>query len=61
LRLSSLFIGRKQTPEALEIPEKSYFNLLVKLGSNPSTNQNRIRPNLRSYIAGHFGHIRRLN
>jgi hypothetical protein len=31
LRLSSLFIGSKQTLEALEIPKKSYFNLLVKL------------------------------
>jgi hypothetical protein len=54
LRLNSLFIGSKQTLEALKIPEKSYFNLLVKLGSNPSTNRNRIRPNLRSYISGHF-------
>jgi len=38
LRLSSLFIGSKKTLEALVIPEKSYFNLLVKLGSNHSTN-----------------------
>jgi hypothetical protein len=61
LRLSSLFIGSKQTLEALEIPEKSYFNLLVKLGSNPSTNRNRIRPYLCSYISGHVWHNRRPN
>jgi hypothetical protein len=55
LRLSNLFIGRKQ---ALE---KSYFNLLVKLESNFSTNRNMIRPDLRSYISGHFWHNKRLN
>jgi hypothetical protein len=59
LRLSSLFIGSKQTVEAQEIPEKSYFNLLVKLGSNPSTNQKMIRPDLHSYIAEYFWHSKR--
>jgi hypothetical protein len=28
------------------------FHLLDKLGDNPSPNRNRIRPELRSYLAG---------
>jgi hypothetical protein len=61
LRLNNLFIGSKQTLEALEISEKSYFNILVKFGSNHSTNQNRFRPDLRSYIAELFWYSRRLS
>jgi hypothetical protein len=61
LRFNNLFIGRKQALEALEIPEKLYFNLLVKLGSNFSTNWNRIRLNLQSYIAGYFWHCKHPN
>jgi hypothetical protein len=33
---------------------KSYFNLLVKLGSNPCTNWNRIHPDLPPSLVGQF-------
>ena len=56
LKLRCLFIGSKQSLEALGNLEKSDFNLLVKLGSNPLANRNRIRPNLPPSIAGQFWH-----
>jgi hypothetical protein len=40
--------------EALGNLENSNFNLLVKLGSNPCANRNRIRPNLPHSLAGRF-------
>jgi hypothetical protein len=43
LKLRGLFIGSKQ---ALGNLENSDFNLLIKLGSNPCTNRNRIRLDL---------------
>jgi hypothetical protein len=46
LNLRGLFIGSKQALEALGNLENSDFNLLVKLGSNPCTNRNRIHPDL---------------
>jgi hypothetical protein len=55
LKLRGLFIGSKEAPEALGNLENSEFNHLVKLGTNPSTNQNRIHPNLPP-ISGRFWH-----
>jgi hypothetical protein len=54
LKLRGLFIGRKQILEALGNLENSEFNLLVKLGSNPCTNRNWIRPDLPPSLAGRF-------
>ena len=54
LKLRGLFIGSKQALEALGNLENSDFNLLVKLGSNPCTNWNRIRPDLTPSLAGRF-------
>jgi hypothetical protein len=56
LKLRGLFIGSKQALEALGNLENSDFNLLVKLGSNPCTNRNRIRPDLPHSLPGRFWH-----
>jgi hypothetical protein len=56
LKLRGLFIGSKQALEALGNLENLDFNLLVKLGSNPCTNRNRIRPDLPSSLVGRFWH-----
>jgi hypothetical protein len=56
LKLKGLFIGIKQVLEAVGNLKNSDFTLLVKLGSNPSTNRNRIRLDLRSFITGRFWH-----
>jgi hypothetical protein len=57
----SLFIWSKQALEALGIPKKLYLSLLVKLGTNPSANRNRIRLDLRSFIVGRFWHSKHSN
>jgi hypothetical protein len=50
--LRGLFIGLRRVIEILVNLRNSEFYLLVKLGDNPITNQNRIRPKLGSYLAG---------
>jgi hypothetical protein len=55
LEAYGLFIGSKQALEALGIPEKSYLSFLVKLGTNPNINQNRIRQICGHLLQGYFG------
>jgi hypothetical protein len=56
LKLRGLFIGSKQSLEALGNLENSDFNLLVELGSNPCTSRKRIRPDLPPSLARRFWH-----
>jgi hypothetical protein len=50
--LRGLFIGLRRVLETLVNLENSKFHLLVKLGDNHITNQNRIRLELGSYLVG---------
>jgi hypothetical protein len=56
LKLRGLFIGSKKAIKALGNIENLDFNLLVKLGSNPCTNRNKIRPKLPLSVTGRFWH-----
>jgi hypothetical protein len=53
--LRGLFIGLRRVLETLVNLGNSEFHLLVKLGDNPITNQNRIRPKLAPILRGNFG------
>jgi hypothetical protein len=61
LNLKGLFMESKQALKFPWILEKSYLSLLVKLGSNPNTNRNRIHPDLGSFIVGQFWYSKRPN
>jgi hypothetical protein len=52
VRLRGLFIGLRKVLETLVNLGNLEFHLLINLGDNPITNRIRIRPELRSYLAG---------